>query len=587
MRTIHGVTLALALCAIGTFAETARAQDFEGQIKINFIDTTQAPKIRVYASLLKRRAKPPGEKELTGVTLYRKPDKSAPVRMFAFKDGDIVWDKDVTEDEKKKKEKDGTLPVLASAGELETGAAIMVVAPGFEDAEYKNGTLGERSRNGAGLFFKKLGKTHKMNALWYSDFVYGYVYAEGRLSELAKLDQYLPICRKWERDQARHFGMTAEEAAAADGAEPPDPKAPVVPKKGEARCGLTGDYAEIGKIIAKTPYDGFWPQLFGLSQHLCTTPDHPIKKTSMRADADEGSRLTAIDTAFEMLVRGAEPGQPRILILTGDGRDCYVNAPDDCRTKYSADCQTRVPADAPERSKALKTCVDDQLQKDAAGEQGVFAKKLPTWLGIAKAADIRIYSVIHPTAPKYARERLELLSWRTGGTPRFAEDANEVLDRYDELIRELNGQIVLTFVDPEATPDTLVNYVVEGHLGSTKYTSEAFSARTPPAVERSLIYEFKTFGQKKLGKVGFMAALIGVGLLVLLLLLKIVKKIAKKGDGVVKAGAKGAKSAQGAVKKGGDAAKKVKEKAKLIEKAKKAKEAQKKALEKAKKKTGG
>ncbi len=581
-------TLACAVIATGIFAGPAGAQDFEGQIKINFIDTTQAPKIRVYASLLKRRAKPPGEKELSAVTLYRKPDKSAPVEMFGFKDGEIVWGKEVTDEEKKKKEKDGTAPVLTTAGELETGAAIVVVAPGFEDAEYKNGTLGERSRNGAGLFFKKLGKTHRMNAIWYSDFVYSYVYTEGRLSELAKLDQYLPICRKWEHDQARHFGMTPEEVLAADGGEPPDPKAPVGPKKGEALCGLTSEYAGLGKIVAKTPYDGFWPQLFGLPKRMCTAPDHPIKKTSIK-DADDGAggRLNAMDAALEMLVRGADPGQPRILILTGDGRDGYINAPDDCRVKYEAECQKNTPPDTAERTKAVKKCVDEQLSKDASAEQSAFAKKLPVWLGIAKAADIRIYSVIHPTAPPYARERLELLAWRTGGTPRYAEDANEVLDRYDDLIHELNSQIVLTFVDEEAKPETPVSYIVEGRLGATKYTSEAFTAKTPPKVERSIIYEFKTFGQKKLGKVGFMAALIGVGLIVLLVFVKIGKKIAKKGDGAMKAGAKGVKGAQGGAKMGGDAAKKAKEKAKLIEKAKKAKEAQKKALEKAKKKAGG
>ena len=104
----------------------------------------------------------------------------------------------------------------------------------------------------------------------------------------------------------------------------------------------------------------------------------------------------------------------------------------------------------------------------------------------------------------------------------------------------------------------------------------------PRSIERSTINELKSLGQQKLGKTGFIAALAGVGALVLLLLFKLGKKLF--GDGSAAAG-KAAKGAQGKAAGAGKGAsdKAAKAKKKAIDAAKKAKEAQKKAAEKAKK----
>jgi len=584
----HPTRIARASLAIfsgalfGTFAAPARA-DFP-QVKINFVDTSKAPKIRVWASVMTKGWKPPGDKDLTGITLFKKPEKAAAVELFGFEAGEIVWPKSLSEDEKKKKEE--APPELALAAEVDQGAAIVVIVPGFQDPEYRNGTLGERSRNGAGLFFKKLGRNNLMNAIWYNDFVWSYVFTEGRTTALTKLEPELSKCAKWERDQLPSWGLSPEELAEKEAAEGAGPG----PKKNEARCGLTKDYGELGKFVQKSSYDGFWPQIFGLTQRMCVKPEHEIKRTGLAAEGSETSekRLVAMDAALEMLVKGGDASMPKILVLTGDGRDGYINAAADCRAKYLVDCQGKEEIKALKEKKQrekLNACVQELLEKDIRIEQAAFVEKLPVWLGLAKAANIRIYSVIHPTAPPYARERMEVLAWRTGGTARFATEPNEVVDHYDSLITELNNQIVVTFVDEGATPGTELSYQLEarGLFGdggaSAEATSEAFVAVVPPAVERSTISEVKSFGQKKLGKTGFMAALAGVSALLLLLVFKLVKKLIGAGKD---AGAKGAKGAQGAAKgKAGEA--QAKAKAKAIEKAKKAKEAQKKAMEKAKK----
>ncbi len=59
---------AFALLSGITFADVARAEF--PQVKINHIDASQAPKIRIWASVVTKGWKPPGDKDLTGITLY-------------------------------------------------------------------------------------------------------------------------------------------------------------------------------------------------------------------------------------------------------------------------------------------------------------------------------------------------------------------------------------------------------------------------------------------------------------------------------------------------------------------------------------
>lgn len=546
------------------------------QLKINHIDTSQAPKIRIWASVAKYNFRPPGDKEITEVSVLKKPEGGSPVELFSFDKGVAVMPKSLSDEEKKAREVK-MAPELALAAELDQGQAVVVVAPGHQEPEYREGTLGERSRAAAGLFFKKLGKNNLMNAIWYNDFVFSYVHSAERSGGFAKLDAEIDKCRKWEKDTLKLRGLTPEELAEID------PTAGQGFKPGEAHCGLTKEYGEFSKFFGKMSYDGFWPQLFGLQQKMCVTPQHQIKRTGLGGEEEAGSRINAFQTALEMLAKHPDPAMPKILILSSDGRDGYIDAVSDCRAKYQLECQGDEAVKAAKgraQREALNACINDKLKGDIAVEQGSFIEKLPAWLGLAKAANIRIYSIIHPNAAPHMRDRLEVLAWRTGGTARMARDANEVVDLHESVIAELNNQIVITFVDEEATPSSQVSYVVKagGLIGNrdteADATSEPYTAIVPAAIERSTINEVKSFGEKKLGKGGFIAALAGVGLLLLLMLLKIFKALFGQGKDAV---AKGAKGATGKAK---DA--QAKAKAKAIEKAKKAKEAQKKAMAKQK-----
>ncbi len=558
---------------------------FESQLKINHIDTSKAPLIRVYASVLGKNVRPVSTDVITDVRLSRKPDGESPVELFSFVDGALTWPKDLEPEELAKREADAVKPELAFASALKEGAAIVVLAPGFQDLEYRAGVLGTTSRTAAALFAKKLGPANLLNVIWYNDYVHAYVYTQGHLNGLTPMTpDILESCRKWETDNLEFWGLTPEEIAAAKGEEAPaaPPEGPVA---NEARCGLHARYDNFADIIANPslPYEGYWPQLFGLASpyKLCQEPSHPIKRTGMSAEG-ESQRVQAFELALEMLARDAKPGQPRILILTGDGRDGYIDAVADCGTKAGKDCDDDLEVVALEQ-RAAKTanwldkrqaaegrnkCVNDWKKKKeeevTKAEQAAFVRKLPTWLALAKAANIRIYSVIHPTGTPASRERLELLAWRTGGTPRYAAAAEEVGAVSDALVEELNGQIVVTFADPTVTPKGDVSYVLEARAGKSRFKSEPFKVLIPPRFEPGAVAEVKALGEAKLGKGGFLAVAIAVALVVLLILLKLILKFAKGGEAAAGKAVKGGKGAD-------------KAKAKAIAAAKKAKEAQKKA----------
>jgi hypothetical protein len=589
------ITFAAVACSTALWSGSdasvsgVQAQTFEPQLKINHIDTSKAPLVRVFASVLASGARPVDEKLITQVKLYRKPEGAPPEELFGFEDGELKWPKSMDEEAIKKKEKEKAIPELAFAGDLKDGAAIAVVAPGFQDLEYRAGILGAMSRSAAALFFKKLGAANSMNFVWYNDFVRTYIFKDGLTSGFNILSpDIITECRRWEEKELETWGMTADELAELNGGEPPP--APNGPRKGEARCTLHSNYADFPNYIGKQAYEGYWPQLFGIGQVVepCAKPEFNIAPVS-RAGEGEDERLQAFDVALEMVARGAKAGQPRIVILTGDGRDGYINSLEECRFKFESECDAREdiatlarraannPKDRASKLKAAevrKSCLDEKrsarLNQMRAAEQAVFARKLPVWLGLAKAANIRVYSVIHPTALPHTRERLELLAWRTGGTPRYAADSNEVASKSDELVEELNGQIVLTFTDDTVKATENVAYVIEARAGRSTFKSEPFKVLVPPKYEPGFVANVKSLGESKLGKTGFLAVAIGVGLLLLVIILKLVMKLFKSGEAAAAKASKGGKGAD-------------KARAKAIERAKKLKEAQKKAAEKAKK----
>jgi hypothetical protein len=182
-------------------------------------------------------------------------------------------------------------------------------------------------------------------------------------------------------------------------------------------------------------------------------------------------------------------------------------------------------------------------------EQQRFASKLGDWLGLARSAGIQIYTISNDQAQGYERDRLEVLALRTGGTYRHAQDINALAEAAGDLGRELNEQIVLTFVDEEAKPGAAFAYGIEISYKTRDSTNKA-KARIMPIRVPKKPTGFRVWWRDtrasltgKLGKGGFLALMIGVGLIFALLLFLIFKKIFKKGAKGVKGKGKGLKGA--------------------------------------------
>ncbi len=535
------------------------------QAKINYVDISSAPRIRMFVSLLDRRlrAVPAEWVEELSVQLKVKGEKARP--LFTMKDGEPSFP-EPDEDTDIGIPTEADLPLVQLAEEDEAGIAAVVVVPGI-DPDYRDTELGERVKNGAGLFFKKLGKANRMNIIWYSDELLTYVQDKGRKAELTLLSATMrEKCADWQLQQLETYGE-----------EPEPPEEGAGPNPDEAYCGLTAEYGELPNILLTTAFQGAYPKLFGLEPTYCGKPEvdriNMGKFTGGDDDDDDdetgANDRSAMDLALEMLIREAVPGQPKVLILLGDGRDDYVHRLKECKERFR-----RTKPCSKKQGKARTKCVDAQVKKAIAEEQLQFIDKATLWIALAKAAGIRIYSVVHPNARPHERERLELLAWRTGGTARAAQNENEVVDLYTELADELNGQHLISFTDFGALPGTERSYEAKLKGSGRTFKTPAFQVSIPHLPEGLpvVMADFRSMGEGKVGKTGFLLIGIGVALILALILFKIFGKIFKKilGKGAkgVKGAGKGAKGLTKGAKGGMKGAKKLAKGAKKLGKLK-------------------
>jgi hypothetical protein len=519
----HRALWMMCACCLGmegaVQAETTERAILLPQVKINHIDTSDAPTVRVYASFLDRNMRPVEADRLVDLAIYRKPPGEKAKRLFGFVDGEVLFPEDGTDAVAEEPP-----PTLMRMDEADRGSAIAVVMPGYADPAYRDGVVGERMRSSAELFFKKLGATNRMNILWYSDEVWSWVKARGRTRELSVYSEMKPACDAWAQERL-------EEGPVED-AEGQDPTALL---EGESVCGLMDEYESISEILSTMSYEGCWPHLFGLEMELCRPAECARRARQLQTDdGDDAEGETpdpAIEVALRMIAEAAEPGQPRMLILLGDGQDGYAYRLSECRAAFEADCRRS------QRGKgyqAYRGCVDERLSRQAIAEQQAFRGHAMRWIGFAKSAGIRIHTIINPNASHLTSERLELLALRTGGTARQAMNANGLTDLYTDLVEEINGQHLITFVDERAMPGETVSYEVRlkarARGTSLKRKSAPFDATIAPVPSGLTVFmaDKRAMMEATLGSAGTMAVLIGVLLVLALLLFGFILKFVKK-----------------------------------------------------------
>ncbi|MGB0592570.1 MAG: hypothetical protein ACPGU1_23065 [Myxococcota bacterium] len=550
------------------------------QAKINWVDMSQAPKVRIFASLLDRRFKTVALDDIKRVTVTETPRHGDKTTLFTIdrEQETVVWPEEFAH-----RADEEVQPTLTLGEEQLDGMASVVVVNGYDGTidesspGYRDSELGARVLGGVSLFFQQLGKANMMNVIWYSDALRMWIDAPGRQGEFTYLSPQI-------RSDCEQAVLASLEDPSASNEEP---------SEAEITCGLTKKYENFLTILetGDNVFEGAYPRLFNLDWRpytsgsspgdYCRKPEVKRRKPRKLMEDDEEdveaagdplavgpwvSEPSAMDLALEMLIRDAGRGQQKTLILLSDGKDGYVHRLRECKTQWRLNGPCRSL-----RGRAGRDCINEWLKKAVVQEQSRFSPKAERWIGLAKAAGVRIFSVVHPMAETHERERLEVLSFKTGGTARVAHSINDLDSAYADLIDELNGQLVLEFVDEGAVPweASEAGQAVEGLPGSEcdshadceqggclagfcqqersyvlnlevafpngksrkPKTGAPYRVVMIPSPEVSLsglVLGGYASGEAKLGKTGMMALVIGIALVLLLILLKVLIGLVKK-----------------------------------------------------------
>ncbi len=528
----------------------AQATDFP-QAKINMVDLSAAPEVRIWVSLLDKRLHQPAmDKWLEKLTVIERPRRGKRRDLFTIVDGEPALPELEEDEDPGPLDRDAPI-TLGTAAEQPGGMAVLVIVPGSGEAAHL-GSLGQRIQEGVGQLFKKLGKGHRINVIWATDQLASWVKAKGRTRELTTLTpEILARCQATQLEELERYGEEPEE-------EEEEEDAPRGLDPESAWCGLSAEVEGLDEIIHKQPFQGFYPHVFGLGQAPCGPPEQPrmaagrfgTQATAEEAEEDEEGRSgalaeawgpSALDLGLRWLAEGAGPRQPRALVLLGDGRDGYIHRLEECRTFQQAGCR-----------KSFKTwnkqrrCLEEGQQNLIIRDQEAFARRLGGWLALATASGTRIFTLSTPEASEHERERLELLAWRTGGTSRQARDANELGERTIELVEELTGQVVVTFTDRDAVPGAERRYQVKLEGQGHRFVTPPFEATVAPVAEGFdvTLASMRQSMRGSLGKYGLWAILAVVGLILMVIFFK----LGKKALGAAKGKAKGAKGGAAAAK---------------------------------------
>ncbi len=546
-----------------------------GQVKINAIDTSIAPKLRLFISVLYGgkstvlTAADDWEKEVRHLEVkVASGEEKTPKRLLTVLDaGSFVAGKDTLEEEEKPRS--ATLQPLDKA---KIGVDVVVVAAGhggFRTVE----NLESAHRTAVGAVLKKLAKQN-LNVIWYGPALYTYRSFPGLENDLSRFDEDRKQCDidllKWRMDQSR-------ELKEGETAAPPPP------------CGLhSGDAAKaIGAAVESVRFRGKHARLFGIpvpKEFSCTravqsTTD--IQLFDMDEVADRTADTGAFEEALRLLVHYGKPGNRKVLLYLGDGRDGYVDDETTCRQFFTTSklhCATAGDGKKGEEAKkAIQGCVQSKLDKRATGVQERFKLRAQNWLALARSADVRVmavgYALERPdggmVSQRHERERLGLLAEKTGGTYREVTNVNLLTETANATVDEVLRERVLTI---DANLKSLEHYRIvlsavfeHGETSGQKGTVELstvlyeFDAPEIPSGWQWWLKQKNAWLKEKVGTILYWVIVVAAIILVLLILWLILKlfiaAFKKLFGGLFKKAGDAAKKAGDVAKKGGDVAK--------------------------------
>ena len=554
---------------------------WEPKLKINAIDTTHSPELRLRFSVLGWNKDfrniaplPELEKLLLGAEIFLATgEEKRPKSFVKFGEG-------------------GAPPASGPAAKIlamdKAGIPldVVVVAAGHVGYKAVDG-LEEAHKKAIGQILAGV-EGARANLIWHGPMLYTYRAFEGIQGELSRFDESLSQC------EGARLRYKIDSSAPPD--KEKDEKPPALPPCGLLE-GIAGPVSEaVGEgteMNPGMPFRGRYSRLFDIYRPK-TDACVELEFTSTaiaNLDLDSIVQRTedrgAFEEALRLLLRYGRPGARREIIILGDGRDGFLDDEQACRDRYTERECAKVAGEAKGKAAvdAIRACVQSKLDGRATSFQERFAGKVPIWLALLRAADIRVHAIAYNmSAPDgtgvsqaYERERLELLALQTGGSYReVVNRPSDVANAAQSLLDELSAErVVLLAADLPSQSKGTVKLTLT--LGDTYeglvLESQEWTFGTPfmPSGLRWKIETQLNALRVKVGPIWYWVILVGVAIFALFLLwmfLKLIKKmvmaivgaIAKKGKGAAdaaKKAGKGAGDVAGKAGKGlGDAAKK-------------------------------
>ena len=542
-RPLKGSVRATVGFLLLTLATTASARDKDSdepsrlvppmvlpQARIDGIDVSAWPKVRVLATILDRRGIPVEVKAITKLEVRDGKRRSADP-YISFVNGAPLEGR-----------KDGKIWPGSKAG---VKHATVVIVAGHQHDALRRGTLGQRLKEAVGGLLKKFAKTDRGNVLWVADRIRAWWDLKGRTTLLADVEEARADC-----DAARAEALSGLPLSMSGKAEQPAPGTDV--------CGMRDDIKDVATALANTSYEGFFPRLFGLGTpsfdhtRYCKPPREalagygqitPENVRMQKEKRDEmemrGESLdyvsSGMDEAMRLLLRDGKADEHKSIVLVSDGKDGYLRDIELCRESPPSNC-------AEERGAKRERCLQDFLGKRVVAEQADFREKATHWLGVARAANIRIFAVgIAPIGERWELDRLRILAERSGGTYREAATEPDLAGAVALTGAELFDQVVIDFThqapeEAEATVHLKLQVELDPTMvsGDPKLETRAFSADVPEIpgwkqVAREKAQDAAASAQDMLGYrvyvwVGI-AIIAFVSLIVLLIMLMITRAI--------------------------------------------------------------
>lgn len=543
------------------------------QVRIDALDVSAWPKVKLLASVLDGRGAPVELKGLLRVDVLDG-TKKAPT---ASKQNPalVSFEKGVALDRRK----DAKLAPRPEAG---VGLDIVLVVQGY--ASTVEPLMQQRIRDAVAAAFKPLGKGDRVNLIWYGDRIYqatGLKNFDTRLVDVEKKDV---------RDKCAEAVAQARSGGPITLGPPPGKETPPI-AAGTDLCGLQPDAGKLATMAKSAPFEGAFPRLFNLGApfwdlgRYCGTPggglggfgnftkeEYGHNKQEREDAALRGEPVdfdtSAVDQALQLLLRDGKDGNRKAIVVLSDGRDGWVWDYATCAEHPPAPCNAFDPgsplnvdriAKLSDRQQLverhslaiqMRACVDREqlLTRRVAAMQKLFHDKASQWIGLARAADVHFYAVGIKrsgvvTSP-FELERLQLLAERTGGTYREVDDQTPAIAAVGRTMSEVTGQIAIEFThqapdDVEKTFSARLAVRLDPKLEQpdnpgTQMSSEPVTVALP--VSKSLWLQLKEVGWWLLVKIqmlvgyevyvvlGWICA-IGAILLSILLIALIFKKL--------------------------------------------------------------